>query len=142
MRLDIPTIFVSGGPMAAGQTPAGQTIDLISVFEGVGAYQAGHISEAELKTLEDFGCPTCGSCSGLFTANSMNCLCEALGMALPGNGQYGIDEGLFCSMPVTIHDGEVEVVDGLALSETCRRFLDLSLEELRAERDVVRKFLP
>ena len=63
-------------------------------------------------------------------------------MALPGNGQYGIDEGLFCSMPVTIHDGEVEVVDGLALSETCRRFLDLSLEELRAERDVVRKFLP
>jgi len=86
MRLDIPTIFVSGGPMPAGQTPAGQTVDLISVFEGVGAYQAGHISEAELKTLEDFGCPTCGSCAGLFTANSMNCLCEALGMALPGNG--------------------------------------------------------
>ncbi|RME43731.1 MAG: dihydroxy-acid dehydratase [Chloroflexi bacterium] len=86
MRLDIPTIFVSGGPMPAGKTPAGQTIDLISVFEGVGAYKAGLISEAELKTLEDFGCPTCGSCSGLFTANSMNCLCEALGMALPGNG--------------------------------------------------------
>lgn len=86
MRLDVPTIFVSGGPMAAGQTPAGQTVDLISVFEGVGAYKAGRITDSELKTLEDFGCPTCGSCSGMFTANSMNCLCEALGMALPGNG--------------------------------------------------------
>jgi dihydroxy-acid dehydratase len=86
MRLDVPTIFVSGGPMAAGRTPAGQTVDLISVFEGVGAYKAGRITQSELKTLEDFGCPTCGSCSGMFTANSMNCLCEALGMALPGNG--------------------------------------------------------
>ncbi|MBS1251725.1 MAG: Dihydroxy-acid dehydratase [Anaerolineales bacterium] len=86
MRLDIPTIFVSGGPMAAGKTPEGQTVDLISVFEGVGAYKAGKIDEGQLKTLEDFGCPTCGSCSGMFTANSMNCLCEALGMALPGNG--------------------------------------------------------
>ena len=86
VRCNIPTIFVSGGPMAAGRTPDGQTIDLISVFQGVGAYKAGTISEAELKMLEDYGCPTCGSCSGLFTANSMNCLCEALGMALPGNG--------------------------------------------------------
>jgi len=86
VRCNIPTIFVSGGPMAAGRTPGGQTVDLISVFQGVGAYQAGTISEAQLKELEDFGCPTCGSCSGLFTANSMNCLCEALGMALPGNG--------------------------------------------------------
>jgi dihydroxy-acid dehydratase len=86
VRCNIPTIFISGGPMAAGRTPDGQTVDLISVFQGVGAYQAGTISEIELKELEDFGCPTCGSCSGLFTANSMNCLCEALGMALPGNG--------------------------------------------------------
>jgi len=86
MRCNIPTIFISGGPMAAGRTPSGQTVDLISVFQGVGAYRAGTISEAQLKELEDFGCPTCGSCSGLFTANSMNCLCEALGMALPGNG--------------------------------------------------------
>jgi dihydroxy-acid dehydratase len=85
-RCNIPTIFVSGGPMAAGHTPDGQTVDLISVFQGVGAFQAGKISEAQLKQLEDFGCPTCGSCSGLFTANSMNCLCEALGIALPGNG--------------------------------------------------------
>lgn len=86
MRVDIPTIFVSGGPMAAGKTPDGRAIDLISVFEGVGAYKAGRIDEAELKTLEDFGCPSCGSCSGMFTANSMNCLMEALGLALPYNG--------------------------------------------------------
>ncbi len=86
MRLDIPTIFISGGPMAAGRTPSGKVVDLISVFEGVGQYQRGAIKEAELKELEDFSCPTCGSCSGMFTANSMNCLCEAMGLALPGNG--------------------------------------------------------
>jgi dihydroxy-acid dehydratase len=85
-RCNIPTIFVSGGPMSAGITPGGKTIDLMSVFEGVGARQAGKITVEELKELEDYACPTCGSCSGLFTANSMNCLCEALGMALPGNG--------------------------------------------------------
>lgn len=86
MRLNIPTIFVSGGPMAAGRTRDGRKVDLISVFEGVGRYAKGEISAEELKELEDTGCPTCGSCSGMFTANSMNCLCEALGMALPGNG--------------------------------------------------------
>ncbi|HOM82132.1 MAG TPA: dihydroxy-acid dehydratase [Armatimonadota bacterium] len=86
MRLNVPTIFVSGGPMAAGRTPSGKSIDLISVFEGVGALQAGLIDEARLKELEDYGCPGCGCCSGMFTANSMNCLCEALGLALPGNG--------------------------------------------------------
>jgi len=86
MRLNVPTIFVSGGPMKAGVTPSGKTVDLISVFEGVGAFKAGRIDEGELKELEDYACPTCGSCSGLFTANSMNCLCEALGLALPGNG--------------------------------------------------------
>ena len=86
VRLDIPTIFISGGPMAAGQTPDGRTVDLISVFEGVGAYKAGKIDEQELKTLEDFGCPSCGSCSGMFTANSMNCLTEVLGLGLPFNG--------------------------------------------------------
>jgi dihydroxy-acid dehydratase len=86
MRLDIPTIFVSGGPMPAGKTPDGRTVDLISVFEGVGAFKAGAIDEQELKTLEDYGCPSCGSCSGLFTANSMNCLLEVIGLALPYNG--------------------------------------------------------
>jgi dihydroxy-acid dehydratase len=86
MRVDIPAIFVSGGPMAAGRTPDGEAIDLISVFEGVGAFKAGKIDEKRLKVLEDFACPSCGSCSGMFTANSMNCLMEALGLALPYNG--------------------------------------------------------
>ncbi|RME42968.1 MAG: dihydroxy-acid dehydratase [Caldilineae bacterium] len=86
MRLNIPTIFVSGGPMKAGRTADGEVVDLISVFEGVGARQAGKITDAQLLELEKVGCPTCGSCAGMFTANSMNCLCEALGMALPGNG--------------------------------------------------------
>jgi dihydroxy-acid dehydratase len=86
MRLNIPTIFISGGPMRAGVTPRGKKVDLVSVFEGVGAYQAGKISAEDLKELEDFGCPGCGSCSGLFTANSMNSIAEVLGVALPGNG--------------------------------------------------------
>ncbi|MEM8931923.1 MAG: dihydroxy-acid dehydratase, partial [Acidobacteriota bacterium] len=86
LRLDIPTLFVSGGPMAAGRTPDGEVVDLVSVFEGVGAFEAGRIDEERLTMLENHGCPTCGSCSGMFTANSMNCLCEALGLALPYNG--------------------------------------------------------
>ncbi len=99
MRVNLPTVFVSGGPMAAGvaqQTtddalpahlrPATQNSDLISVFQGVAELQSGKISAEELKKLEQSACPTCGSCSGMFTANSMNCLCEALGVALPGNG--------------------------------------------------------
>jgi dihydroxy-acid dehydratase len=86
MRLDVPAIFVSGGPMAAGKLADGRSIDLITVFEGVGAYRAGKINDSELLELEQQACPSCGSCSGMFTANSMNCLMEALGMALPGNG--------------------------------------------------------
>ena len=86
MRVNIPTIFVSGGAMKAGVTPEGETIDLISVFEGVGAYSAGKIDQKRLTTLEKFACPSCGSCSGMFTANSMNCLMEAIGLALPFNG--------------------------------------------------------
>ena len=86
VRVNIPTIFVSGGPMKSGRTPDGEKIDLISVFEGVGKFKTGSINEKKLKELEDFACPTCGSCSGMFTANSMNCLMEALGLALPGNG--------------------------------------------------------
>ncbi len=85
-RMDIPAIFVSGGPMKAGKTLAGEKIDLVSVFEAVGKYKTGEISEPQLKELETLACPTCGSCAGMFTANSMNCLMEALGMALPGNG--------------------------------------------------------
>ena len=86
MRVNIPTIFVSGGPMPAGKTPDGKIVDLISVFEGVGSYQSGKIDLTQLKILEDYACPSCGSCSGMFTANSMNCLMEALGLALPYNG--------------------------------------------------------
>ena len=86
MRINIPTVFVSGGPMQAGVDKSGQKIDLVSVFEGVGKYNAGQINDDELKDLEENGCPTCGSCSGMFTANSMNCLMEVLGLALPGNG--------------------------------------------------------
>lgn len=85
-RANIPTIFVSGGPMAAGEMPDGTPVDLISVFEGVGSYKAGNLSEEKLTELEKHGCPGCGSCSGMFTANSMNCLAEAIGLALPGNG--------------------------------------------------------
>lgn len=86
LRINIPVIFVSGGPMKAGHMPSGKTIDLISAFEAVGQYSAGKISDSDLETIEDNACPGCGSCSGMFTANSMNCLSEALGFALPGNG--------------------------------------------------------
>ncbi|MCR8986673.1 dihydroxy-acid dehydratase [Brevibacillus laterosporus] len=86
LRVNIPTIFVTGGPMKAGKTSDGRSISLSSVFEGVGAHQAGLIDDDKLLELEQYGCPSCGSCSGMFTANSMNCLAEALGIALPGNG--------------------------------------------------------
>ncbi len=86
VRLNIPTIFVSGGPMAAGKTKDGKAVDLISIFEAVAEFNAGKITEEQLKELEHSACPAQGSCSGMFTANSMNCLCEAIGIALPGNG--------------------------------------------------------
>ena len=85
-RVNIPAIFVSGGPMKAGKTTAGQVVDLATVFEGVGQVSAGKMTVQQLTDIEQHACPTCGSCSGMFTANSMNCLCEALGLALPGNG--------------------------------------------------------
>jgi len=84
-RINIPAIFVSGGPMMAGRYQ-GQDVDLKSLFEAVGEYKAGRMSAEELEALELAACPGCGSCAGLFTANSMNCLTEALGMGLPGNG--------------------------------------------------------
>jgi dihydroxy-acid dehydratase len=86
MRVNIPTIFVSGGPMEAGKTAGGQTVDLIDAFVAGVQKERGEISESQLEEIEKIACPTCGSCSGMFTANSMNCLAEALGMALPGNG--------------------------------------------------------
>ena len=88
-RLDLPTIIISGGPMLAGDNPdqsgAGK-IDLVTVFESVGAVLSGRMTEKDLIAIENAACPTCGSCAGMFTANSMNCLTEAIGMGLPGNG--------------------------------------------------------
>lgn len=88
-RLDLPTIVISGGPMLAGNNPnqaeAGK-IDLVTVFESVGAVLSGRMTEKDLTAIENAACPTCGSCAGMFTANSMNCLTEAIGMGLPGNG--------------------------------------------------------
>ncbi|MDR1486236.1 MAG: dihydroxy-acid dehydratase [Planctomycetaceae bacterium] len=86
VRCNIPTIFVSGGPMEAGQNENGEPLDLITVFSKAAAKLNGKLSGAELLDVERRACPTCGSCSGMFTANSMNCLCEAIGIALPGNG--------------------------------------------------------
>ena len=92
-RLDLPCVFVSGGPMLAGKLN-GRTLDLNSNFEASGAFAAGKIDQAELDAIEQNACPTCGSCSGMFTANSMNCLSEVLGMALPGNGTVAaVDSG-------------------------------------------------
>ena len=85
IRVNIPTLVCSGGPMLAGHVN-GKKTSLSQMFEAVGAYQAGKLDDAGLRKCEQSSCPSCGSCSGMFTANSMNCLCEALGMALPGNG--------------------------------------------------------
>ena len=82
MRLNLPSIIMSGGPMLAGSNAT----DLISVFEGVGCVRSGKMSEDELEQLTENACPGCGSCSGMYTANTMNCLCESIGVALPGNG--------------------------------------------------------
>ncbi len=85
-RTNVPSVFVSGGPMEAGVSSTGEQLSLTSVFEGVGAHKAGKMTAEELLEIEQSACPTCGSCSGMFTANSMNCLMEMLGLALPGNG--------------------------------------------------------
>jgi dihydroxy-acid dehydratase len=86
LRVNVPTIFITGGPMLAGTKPDGSSSDLVTMFEGVGKVQSGEMTEKELDALEASACPTCGSCAGMFTANSMNCLLEAIGLALPGNG--------------------------------------------------------
>ena len=86
VRLNLPALFVSGGPMLSNCSDDGAPMDLNSVFEAVGGYKNGTMDEKGLSYFEENACPGCGSCSGMFTANSMNCLCEALGVALPGNG--------------------------------------------------------
>ena len=85
-RLNIPAVFCSGGPMLSLNDDCGKAMDLNTVFEAVGGFMQGTVSQEKLDYVEEYACPGCGSCSGMFTANSMNCLCEALGMALPGNG--------------------------------------------------------
>ncbi|MDD4961654.1 MAG: dihydroxy-acid dehydratase [Candidatus Marinimicrobia bacterium] len=108
LRVNLPGIFVSGGPMEAGKLPDGSACDLISVFEGVGAYRESRISEEKLLEIESRACPGIGSCSGMFTANSMNCLCEAIGIALPGNGSIPAEDpgrdALFKEAAVCIMD--------------------------------------
>ena len=119
LRVNVPTVFISGGPMLAGEF-GGRKIDLISVFEGIGQLKTGEITEAELKAIEESACPTCGSCAGMFTANSMNCLTEVLGLALPGNG----------TIPA------VDPRRELLAREAGRRVVELLREGLRA-RDIV-----
>jgi dihydroxy-acid dehydratase len=120
LRINIPVIFVSGGPMKAGHTASGKTVDLISVFEAVGQYSTGKISDSELESIEESACPGCGSCSGMFTANSMNCLSEALGFALPGNGTI-----------LAIDPRRNELV-----KEASRRIIDLVKQNIRP-RDIL-----
>ena len=85
VRMDVPAVVCSGGPMLAGRY-GGEEVSLSKMFEAVGAYKAGMIDDAQLEDCTCNCCPGCGSCSGMYTANSMNCLCEAIGIALPGNG--------------------------------------------------------
>ena len=125
LRINIPVIFVSGGPMKAGRTPSGRTVDLISVFEAVGQCSTGEITESELETIEDSACPGCGSCSGMFTANSMNCLSEALGIALPGNGTV-----------LAVDPRRNELV-----REASRRIIDLVRDDVRPRDIITRKSL-
>jgi dihydroxy-acid dehydratase len=125
LRTNVPVIFVSGGPMQAGHTPSGKKVDLISVFEAVGKFSTGEISEDELQTIEECGCPGCGSCSGMFTANSMNCLCEALGFALPGNGTI-----------LAVDPRRLELVKSAS-----RRIVDLVKEDVRPRQILTRRAL-
>ncbi|MGC4066864.1 MAG: dihydroxy-acid dehydratase [Polyangiaceae bacterium] len=125
VRLDIPTIFVTGGPMKAGRHEGKKTGDLITIFEGVGKVQSGQMKETELKVLEESCCPGEGSCAGMFTANSMNCLLEAIGLALPGNG----------TIPA-VDPRRLELAD-----EAGRRIVALVSEQLTPRKLVNQKFL-
>ncbi|MCD6522096.1 dihydroxy-acid dehydratase [Candidatus Calescamantes bacterium] len=119
LRLNIPSLLVSGGPMLAGFFE-GRAVDLISAFEGVGKVEKGEWDEKKLEELEEEACPTCGSCSGMFTANSMNCIAEALGLALPGNG----------TIPA-IHSARIRLA-----KEAGRRIVDLVRRGIKS-RDIV-----
>ncbi len=124
-RLDLPTVVVSGGPMLAGRV-GGKTVDLDSVFTAVGGVRAGLVTEEDLCTLEEAACPTCGSCAGLFTANSMNCLTEAIGMGLPGNGTI---PAVYSERIRLAKRAGMRVMDLLEAGVTARRIL--SAESIR-----------
>lgn len=119
MRLDIPTVIVSGGPMLSG-LHRGARVDLDTVFTAVGRVKAGEMSEEELAELEDAACPTCGSCAGLFTANSMNCLVEAIGLGLPGNGTI---PAVYSGRIRLAKDAGRSVMDLLSRGLTARRIV-------------------
>lgn len=119
-KLNLPTVIVSGGPMLAGNTSSGNKIDLITSFESVGARNVGKMDEKTFLEIETSACPTCGSCAGMFTANSMNCITEALGMALEGNG----------TIPAVYADRRI------LAKQTGRRVMDLVEKDLRP-RDIM-----
>ena len=118
-RLDLPTIVISGGPMMAGQFK-GKPVDLSTVFEAVNAVESGHMTPEDLHQLETVACPTCGSCAGMFTANSMNCLTEALGLGLPGNGTIPATEA--ARLRLAKHAG-LQIITLLRKGITARDFL-------------------
>ena len=125
LRVNVPTIFVSGGPMMAGKLNDGSVLDLNSAFEAVGAYESGKIDEKRLHEIECNACPGGGSCSGMFTANSMNTLCEAMGVALPGNG----------TIPALTKEREE------LLRAAARRIVEIALDSEASERFRFRNIL-
>ena len=125
LRVNVPTIFVSGGPMKAGKLDDGSVLDLNSAFEAVGAYESGKIDEKRLHEIECNACPGGGSCSGMFTANSMNTLCEAMGVALPGNG----------TIPALTKEREE------LLRAAARRIVEIALDSEASERFRFRNIL-
>ena len=125
LRVNVPTIFVSGGPMRAGKLEDGTILDLNSAFEAVGAYSEGKIDEKRLHEIECKACPGGGSCSGMFTANSMNTLCEAMGVALPGNG----------TIPALTPEREA------LLRQAARRIVEIALDEGKSEQLKFRNIL-
>lgn len=125
LRVNVPTIFVSGGPMMAGKLDDGSVLDLNSAFEAVGAYESGKIDEKRLHEIECNACPGGGSCSGMFTANSMNTLCEAMGVALPGNG----------TIPALTKEREE------LLRAAARRIVEIALDSEASERFRFRSIL-
>lgn len=125
LRVNVPTIFVSGGPMLAGKLDDGTILDLNSAFEAVGAYASGQIDEKRLHEIECKACPSGGSCSGMFTANSMNTLCEAMGVALPGNG----------TIPALTKEREE------LLRKAARRIIEIALDSKLSEQFKMRNIL-